>query len=68
MMAEYTNMTESDHYTLTRLIDIYGTEEIEHTMKLMTAEIFENAPVCNCQCPEPESGAALISMDCPIHN
>lgn len=26
------------------------------------------APVCDCQCPEPSSGVALISMDCPIHN
>lgn len=23
---------------------------------------------CNCQAPEPEKGAALISNDCPLHN
>lgn len=25
------------------------------------------APVCNCQNPEPASGAAGVSEDCPIH-
>lgn len=24
--------------------------------------------LCDCQCPEPESGVALVSMGCPIHN
>lgn len=23
---------------------------------------------CDCQCPEPEVGAALVSNYCPIHN
>lgn len=22
---------------------------------------------CDCQCPEPESGAALVSQSCPVH-
>lgn len=24
--------------------------------------------VCDCENPEPASGAALVSMECPIHN
>ena len=24
--------------------------------------------ICDCQCPEPESGVALVSNGCPIHN
>ena len=23
---------------------------------------------CDCQCPEPESGVALVSDHCPVHN
>lgn len=23
---------------------------------------------CNCENPEPESGVALVSNDCPVHN
>lgn len=23
---------------------------------------------CDCQCPEPENGAAGVSEDCPIHS
>lgn len=25
-------------------------------------------PGCDCQNPEPASGAALVSMECPAHN
>jgi len=28
----------------------------------------EKAAGCDCQCPEPESGAKLVSNECPIHN
>ncbi|HXA22787.1 MAG TPA: DNA cytosine methyltransferase [Acetobacteraceae bacterium] len=28
----------------------------------------QRALVCDCQCPEPVSGVALVSMECPIHN
>jgi hypothetical protein len=23
---------------------------------------------CDCQCPEPKSGPAMISVECPVHN
>jgi hypothetical protein len=23
---------------------------------------------CDCECPEPESGVALCSNSCPVHN
>jgi hypothetical protein len=28
----------------------------------------EHKAVCDCQCPEPASGVAGISEDCPIHS
>lgn len=24
--------------------------------------------LCDCECPEPEVGVALISEECPVHN
>lgn len=23
---------------------------------------------CDCECPEPKSGVALVSHECPVHN
>ncbi|WP_186308506.1 hypothetical protein [Paraburkholderia sp. BCC1885] len=38
----------------------------------MVVSIFDHAvaqqSVCDCENPEPESGAALVSNECPVHN
>jgi hypothetical protein len=31
-------------------------------------DIIDNEMICDCENPEPESGAALVSETCPIHN
>jgi hypothetical protein len=35
---------------------------------LYFAEAAEMAAACDCQTPSPASGAALRSMECPLHN
>lgn len=29
---------------------------------------YRRPPGCDCQNPEPDEGAALVSMECPVHN
>lgn len=35
--------------------------------RLYTPEAKESLLACDCQCPEPKSGAALVSEGCPVH-
>ena len=42
-------------------------QEIRWGHVRLIRSLFEEKPVCDCECPEPKSGAALVSESCPIH-
>lgn len=43
-----------------------GGEEIFSTV--LSGNLKNYISLCDCECPEPKSGVALVSMSCPIHN
>lgn len=42
--------------------------EVCRTISPPPGEYGDRMAVCDCENPEPVSGAALVSMECPIHN
>ena len=66
--AEFVGALSEHGAFTTRAIRVGVGNGVPLPMGRAVAAAVKRAVFCDCECPEPPSGVALVSEECPIHN